>query len=100
MRVSVHRECYLRVAEHIHHHSWRHSLNQQEGGARVAQVMEPPLHNSSAIELAVEVVTDNCPIKRSSCLSCENEVGGLPTFASDDPLFQLAIPVFAKADND
>ena len=62
--------------------------------------MEPPLHNSSAIELAVELMTNNCPIKRSSYLGCENEVGGLPTFASDSPLFQLAIPVVAKADND
>jgi hypothetical protein len=49
VRVRVHGHRDLRMAKDVHHYPWGDSLNQKERGARVSQVMKPPLRQAGVL---------------------------------------------------
>src|SRR5712692_3594017 len=54
--VCIHRQPDLGVAEDLHHHSCWDTLDQQQRGARMPEVVEPSLRQSSPLQKPLESV--------------------------------------------
>ena len=63
----------VRMPEHIHDDPWRDALNQEKGGTRMAQIMEPPLRQARTFKVVMEVAGNRRAFKGLATWRSENE---------------------------
>src|SRR5215203_4296794 len=89
MRVGVHRETDLRVAEGLHHHAWRDAVGDQYGGEAMAQTVHPLLRQAHGFEQRAETVVEIGRLKGRAHAAGEDEIHVPPSGACRTPLLQL-----------